>query len=446
MTRRFLENLSLQDVELDLANILKGFAFWGINMENMKLKLAENPHFDIQHVWNQLDKQNRGYIQTEQLQSFLSANRIASSQRETEMLISLYSSQKGKMDFGSLIEQCLPSTNQTMREYAINRKEIKRNQKVQQYQSEIMVGAFSECKVAELLGEELKFYRELEELKSEFKQKYNLTTNQIYSIVNSENSNEINFEVLKNFLKKTGHDFSVDEYQAFLWKTTNDMDSKLDFDELINAIVPKEPYDYPSYRKEFDGFQNKVAFINKAHEFEVKVSPYSFGKVPPKERVNPRDYHYPLRNVYDPYKNGKDAYFNDKGYLAQQKDYKTIYFNPNKDYSFTYKNEGNKGVRYHDSFYDKFYNYMYDQDRNEKYFNKFGKRFCPEDKFLGKENFGLISQNNNTDINQSNSIYNNTVRFENQGNSNLQNTIQDNKKTQQFSGYNDIYEEDFENY
>lgn len=48
--------------------------------------------------------------------------------------------------------------------------------------------------------------------------------------------------------------------------------------------------------------------------------------------------------------------------MGQLKDYKNIYYNPNKDYTFHYKDQGSKGIRNHDSYYNDFFKYIHDRD------------------------------------------------------------------------------------
>lgn len=39
--------MSVTDIELDIANIIKAIAYYDILIENMKIKLAEDPNFDV---------------------------------------------------------------------------------------------------------------------------------------------------------------------------------------------------------------------------------------------------------------------------------------------------------------------------------------------------------------------------------------------------------------
>ena len=50
-------------------------------------------------------------------------------------------------------------------------------------------------------------------------------------------------------MEKIKVQFTYDEFKAFLTRTTVDFDTNLDYQELVNAIMPLEPYAYPAFRK-----------------------------------------------------------------------------------------------------------------------------------------------------------------------------------------------------
>lgn len=57
------------------------------------------------------------------------------------------------------------------------------------------------------------------------------------------------------------------------------------------------------------------------------------------------------------------------------KNYQECYYNP-----YTFNSFKSRGLRYHDQFFDNYYQFMFEKDHNELLFNKYGKRYAFEDK------------------------------------------------------------------
>ena len=74
-----------------------------------------------------------------------------------------------------------------------------------------------------------------------------------------------------------------------------------------------------------------------------------------------------------------NKYFYDKNYYNQLRQYKTSFFDPNKDIKKKYQNETNMfGPQYHDHFFSDYYMYLDERNKTEHYYNKFGKRYTFE--------------------------------------------------------------------
>lgn len=72
-------------------------------------------------------------------------------------------------------------------------------------------------------------------------------------------------------MKKNGVQFNEDEFRAFISRTTEDGDLKLDYEELVIALMPIDPYIYPHYRELFNAEKNNQYIIRKANEFKTDV-------------------------------------------------------------------------------------------------------------------------------------------------------------------------------
>ncbi len=90
----------------------------------------------------------------------------------------------------------------------------------------------------------------------------------------------------------------------------------MSYQELINVILPYEPFSYPAYRRQFDSNQNISYILNKAKDFKIDVSPLiNFKSEPMKTLVNPYTYNSSFRKVYEPYKQGRQTFYSDEEYL-----------------------------------------------------------------------------------------------------------------------------------
>ena len=59
------------------------------------------------------------------------------------------------------------------------------------------------------------------------------------------------------------------------------------------------------------------------------------------------------------------------------KQYKTTFYDPNKDIKRKMQNEI-VGPQYHDHFFTDYYMYLEERNKSEHYYNKFGKRYTFE--------------------------------------------------------------------
>lgn len=71
-------------------------------------------------------------------------------------------------------------------------------------------------------------------------------------------------------------------------------------------------------------------------------------------------------------------YFYDKNYYNDLKQYKTNYFEPNKESKK--KVSSGVGPQYHDNFFMDYYMYLEERNKMEQYYNRFGKRYTFDSK------------------------------------------------------------------
>ena len=73
-------------------------------MEKERIKMAENPHLNINLSFRGLSKVPKEIISYEDLQNFLNVYRIAATEKECEYLINLNSTTRNEMTFERYID------------------------------------------------------------------------------------------------------------------------------------------------------------------------------------------------------------------------------------------------------------------------------------------------------------------------------------------------------
>ncbi|CAD8209448.1 unnamed protein product [Paramecium octaurelia] len=83
---------------------------------------------------------------------------------------------------------------------------------------------------------------------------------------------------------------------------------------------------------------------------------------------------YNFRKVFDPVRDGRPEFAMDTKYMDQLKDYKSKYLAPSRNYDLQYRNPS-LNIKNHDFYFQDFYMNLYEQDKEEIFFNKYGKKF-----------------------------------------------------------------------
>lgn len=178
--------------------------------------------------------------------------------------------------------------------------------------------------------------------------------------------------------------YTKEEYIAFLRRIAMDDDDKVDYQEFVNAILPKEPYSFPAFRNNFDKGNIYDYILKKAKRFNLKVEfgeDFVVGDL--KEPLETNKFSF--RKIYNPFVVGRNNYFYDKGYMGQLKDYKVQFINPCQEKE-AFSKEGGKGISGHDYFFHDFYQHFYEKEKDEEFFNKYGKRYYYDDSLTQVKN------------------------------------------------------------
>ncbi|EAR96420.2 EF hand protein (macronuclear) [Tetrahymena thermophila SB210] len=420
---------NILEFQEDIANIIKGIAFYDIIIENEKIKIAENPNFDPYAAWSQIDLKQQGYVDAQYLNKYLSVNRIAASVKECQYILNLCTTNKNQMTQNEFINFILPKTNTQLKKLCLQRREMQLQSRHAHFLSDSVILRNSEYLASEIFLLEIKGFREIEDLRKNFKSKNQYNIQQIFQVVDNDGRGVIDYEVLHKFMKKNGVQFNEDEFKAFISRTTEDGDSKLDYEELIVSLMPIDPYIYPHYREQFNPTENNQYVIRKAQEFKTDaLNPPVYFEVTKKtqNKINKSNsqanikyysYNYPIRKVYNPYENGRPTYNCDEGYMGQLKSYRDAYYNPSRENTIQYTNRFQEGIRYHDQHFEKFYKFIHDRDQSEQLFNKFGKRYAYDENMnlIREQMLGLAEQQvkpkKQTDQTSANRSVADTLRF-----------------------------------
>lgn len=176
--------------------------------------------------------------------------------------------------------------------------------------------------------------------------------------------------------------FTESEYWALLRRIAVDLNDKIEYQEFVYACLPNEMYNYSSYRANYskeDGINDII--LNKAKEFDY-VHPEELFEFDKLDRPLTHYYSknknytkfYSFRKVYDPINNGRNNYVYDKSYHKDFHNYKARFVEPSKNLLFKY-NENNQSIKTHDHYYNDYYLFLYDREKSEEFFNKYGKRY-----------------------------------------------------------------------
>lgn len=130
------------------------------------------------------------------------------------------------------------------------------------------------------------------------------------------------------------------------------------YKEVMRAFSPFEPLNFPTYRKQ-SNLQRAMDHINEQVKL-LDIDTY----VPFEEEANPRKTKTGFQKVLDEFRNPMtqgthltSKYFYDKNYYNELRQYKTTFFDPNKDVKKKNYNEI-VGPQYHDHFFADYYLYL----------------------------------------------------------------------------------------
>lgn len=238
--------------------------------------------------------------------------------------------------------------------------------------------------MAKLLEKEIEFYRSLETLKEDFVSSYGYNFQQLYRRIAGEGM--VDEPALASFIGRFRDrvDFSHEEYEALCRRIAEKGSNRILYQELARAFSPFEPIDFPIFRKEnnlreaLEEVWKEVRDLNIDIHNQQDLNP----DLLPQQKTGFGKTNVSFRKVFDPLRNnnpqgGSARYFYDKDYFNELRQYKVNYFDPSKDYKFSYQ-EDPTGPQYHDHFFEDYYKYLHERSKSEYFYNKFGKRYTFE--------------------------------------------------------------------
>lgn len=214
--------------------------------------------------------------------------------------------------------------------------------------------------------------------------------------------------------------FASVEFNALLRRAARNLDSKIDYQELINLLLPHRLSNYTSFRKSPPDLRSLLTAKAKQFHFENPEDLFHFSKLDSPLKIKPLSLST-KKKFYDPLREGRNNYLYDRNYGKELEDYKSIFLDPNKlvreeggkmererrekegkerEIGGSWvlgevrkrREEGGRDGRYmegraeefgkrikreegHDSVFGEYYSYLYEREKNEELFNKYGKRY-----------------------------------------------------------------------
>lgn len=87
-------------------------------------------------------------------------------------------------------------------------------------------------------------------MKEEFIKKYGYTFKNVISSIDREMKGNLAFDSLLRFIHDHGVEFSIEEYQGLCRKIRAKHTESISFKEMLRALSPFEPLNFPTYRKQ----------------------------------------------------------------------------------------------------------------------------------------------------------------------------------------------------
>lgn len=243
----------------------------------------------------------------------------------------------------------------------------------QHFSSEITLRSVSEREVAKIFEEELNFYRSIEKVKKDFRQNHSITLRELFKLIDYRSKGYLDFESLENFMTRLKVLFSKDEFWALLRRIAVNLDNKLEYQELVFAIFPNEPYEYPAFREKFHSENalekaKEFGFVepNELRNFDKRKKPLTFLGSGREKNT--------LKFINDPLTQERKNFIYDQSYHLEYHNYKAKFIEPSKNLKYQHK-KSNLGIRGMDDFFGDYYMYLSDRENSEEVFNKYGKRY-----------------------------------------------------------------------
>lgn len=247
----------------------------------------------------------------------------------------------------------------------------------QHFSSEATLKSVSEREVARIFEEELYYYRSIEKLKKDFQKTHPITLRDLFKLIDYRKKRYLDFESLSGFMARIKVLFNKDEFWALLRRIAINLDTQIESQELIYALFPNEPYEYPAFREKF----HFVNALEKAQEFGY-TSTHEFNnfgtmKKPLSYKGSSLRQQSSLKFLKDPLSSERKNFIYDQSYHKHYHDYKATFIEPSKDLSYNYQKK-TLGIRGMDDFFGDYYYYLNDREKSEEFFNKYGKRYVYE--------------------------------------------------------------------
>lgn len=209
---------------------------------------------------------------------------------------------------------------------------------------------------------------------------------ELFKIIDFKAKGFLDYESLCSFFTKLQVLFTKHEFFALLRRIAVNLDNKIECEELVYAVFPNEPCDYPAFRGH--GSQ-KLDISEKPREFGFEICEKPLGLrhalFLKKENGFLKEKNRLLAGNLQ-----KKHYIYDESYHKELHDYRAKYVEPAKTQAIVAKSRENRGFRAKnlEDFFEDYLFYLRDREKTEEFFNKYGKRYA----FLDKQQETAVSQ------------------------------------------------------
>jgi len=240
--------LSLE-TESRLSRALLKIADHELQIENLRVRLAEERDFEPYTTFKRIDRDGKGWISTSDLINFMDDNNIYISHADSLVLLKLYDfSGNGKIDYKEFSYSVLPQNNTTWKGIANGRGSyfVGRNE---------LLPIEVEDALSRLLERELQLYKDMEVDKEVLAERYDFNVLDAFRSIDIDRYGYVDYEALRIFFDRNREVAYTQDIEGVVRRFDRDGDDRISYSEFREGILPNIPAhrssNYTSYSRRY---------------------------------------------------------------------------------------------------------------------------------------------------------------------------------------------------